>query len=181
MMKIAEGDEDSFVQLYDLWCRRIMAFALRSLRDLHEAQDVVQETFIQVYKSAPSYRAQGKFGAFVLRIAGNLVRLRFRSRGGFLGFQSVESITEMLEDEGRLMPESLTHSPEDGVIEGIDAERLLSSLPVRQREALLFVAGGVSYADAARTMSITEDAFAQLVLRGRRAIKTKIKRTSDAF
>jgi RNA polymerase sigma-70 factor (ECF subfamily) len=181
MMKIAEGDEDSFVQLYELWHRRIMAYALRSLRDLHEAQDVVQETFIQVYKSAPSYRAQGKFGAFVLRIAGNLVRHRFRSRSGLPGFQSVESITEMLEDEGRLMPESLTHSPEDGVIEGIDAERLLSSLPERQRSALLFVASGVSYADAARAMGITEDAFAQLVLRGRRAIKTKIKRTSDVY
>jgi DNA-directed RNA polymerase specialized sigma24 family protein len=67
------------------------------------------------------------------------------------------------------------------MIEGIDAERLLSSLPERQRNALLFVASGVSYADAARSMDITEDAFAQLVLRGRRAVKTKIKRTSDVF
>ncbi|MDR3332428.1 MAG: RNA polymerase sigma factor [Synergistaceae bacterium] len=179
MMKIAEGDEDSFVQLYEMWCRRIMSYALRSLRDLHEAQDVVQETFIQVYRSAPSYRAEGKFGAYVLRIAGNLVRHRFRSPHGFRDSQSVESLTEILEEDGRLVPESLTHSPEESVIEGIDIERLLAALPVRQREALILVASGVSYAEAAEMMSITADAFAQLVLRGRRTLKIKIKRMSD--
>ena len=76
MAKIAQGDEDSFAQLYELWRRRIMAYAFRSLRDIHEAQDVMQETFLQLYKAAPTYRCEGKFGAFVFRIAGNLVRER---------------------------------------------------------------------------------------------------------
>ncbi|MDR1885563.1 MAG: RNA polymerase sigma factor [Synergistaceae bacterium] len=181
MTRIAEGDEDSFVQLYELWSRRIMAYALRSLKDLHEAQDVVQETFIQVYRSAPTYKAEGKFAAFVLRIAGNLVRHRFRGRNGYANARSAESLTEMMEEEWHLVPESLTHSPEEGIIEGIDVERMLSMLPVRQREALILVAGGVPYADAASMMEITTDAFAQLVLRGRRALKSKVNTMRDVF
>lgn len=165
MMRIAKGDENSFALLYGLWSRRVMAYAVRSLRDVHEAQDVVQETFIQVYKAAPKYRAEGKFGAFVFRIAGNLVRGRFR------GALKADSLSDVLDDETLPYPQSLQYSPEEGVINGIDIDRRLSALPSRQKEALILVASGVSYADGAEMMSITVDAFAQLVLRGRRALK----------
>ena len=172
MMKIAEGDQDSFVQLYEMWCRRVMAYAFRSLRDLHEAQDVVQETFIQVYRSAPVYRAEGKFGAYVFRIAGNLVRGRFR------GSRQVDSLTEIL-DETCLHPESLSYSPEESVVYSIDLERLLGMLSPRQKEALILVASGISYQEGAEMMQISTDAFAQLVLRGRRALKIKMAGMSE--
>lgn len=173
MLKIAQGDEDSFAQLYEMWCRRVMAYALKSLKDTHEAQDVVQETFIQLYKAAPSYRAEGKFSHFLFRIAGNLVRLRYRN------FVKVDSLDMTLEEEGRPYPASLSYTPEDSVISAIDIDRYLSELPHRQREALVMVANGLAYSEAAEIMNITVDAFAQLVLRGRRALKNKIARTSD--
>jgi RNA polymerase sigma-70 factor (ECF subfamily) len=173
MMKIAEGDEDSFTKLYELWCRRVMAYAFRSLLDLHEAQDVVQETFIQVYKAAPGYRAEGKFGAFVFRIAGNIVRGRFRNA------RHADSLTEIIDDETAPHPESLSYSPEESVINSIDIERMLALLPPRQKEALILVASGVTYGDGAEMLQISTDAFAQLVLRGRRALKMKIARMSD--
>lgn len=166
MIKIAGGDEDSFNTLYNMWCRRIMSYAFRALRDLHEAQDVVQETFVQVYKAAPTYRAEGKFAPFVLRIAGNLVRHRYRN------MRQADSLTEMMEEEHFATPESLAYSPEESLLNGIDIYRMLSTLPPRQKEALLLVANGVSYGDAAEMMEITLEAFAQLVLRGRRALKS---------
>ncbi|MDR1472859.1 MAG: RNA polymerase sigma factor [Synergistaceae bacterium] len=173
MMRIAKGDEDSFAQLYGLWRRRIMSYAFRSLRDAHEAQDVVQETFLQVYRAAPSYRAEGKFAAFVLRIAGNLVRLRFRNK------KNMGSLTEILEDEAQPVPEALSYSPEEGMIESIDIEGILKTLPPRQKVALILVANGVSYSEGATMMDITQDAFAQLVLRGRRSIKNKMTGMGD--
>lgn len=173
MTRIALGDEDSFAQLYHLWCRRVMAYAFRSLGDIHEAQDVVQETFIQVYRTAPGYRAEGKFGAFVFRIAGNLVRGRFR------GYRPVDSLSEMLDDEALPHPQSLQYSPEEGVISSIDIERLLAALPARQKEALILVGNGISYAEGAEMLGITTDAFAQLVLRGRRSLKLSMARMSD--
>ena len=176
MLKIAQGDEDSFVQLYEMWCRRVMSYALKSLRDTYEAQDVVQETFIQLYKAAPTYRAEGKFSHFLFRIAGNLVRLRYRNSA------QVDSLNEVLDDETRPHPESLSYTPEDGVISSIDIDRLLAELPPRQKEALVLIATGVAYAEAAGMMEITVDAFAQLVLRGRRTLKNKmqLKRMRDS-
>jgi RNA polymerase sigma-70 factor (ECF subfamily) len=174
MMRIAKGDDDSFTELYELWCRRVMAYAFRSLHDLHEAQDVVQETFIQVYRAAPAYRAEGKFGAFVFRIAGNIVRGRFRNG------RQVDSLTEIIEDE-EPHPESLKYSPEDSVLSSIDIERMLALLPTRQKEALILVASGVSYMEGAEMLQISNDAFAQLVLRGRRALKMKMARMSEVL
>jgi RNA polymerase sigma-70 factor (ECF subfamily) len=175
MMRIAKGDENSFTELYELWCRRVMAYAFRSLRDLHEAQDVVQETFIQVYRAAPAYRAEGKFGAFVFRIAGNIVRGRFRNG------RQVDSLTEIIDDEELPHPESLKYSPEDSVLSSIDIERMLALLPARQKEALILVASGVSYTEGAEMLQISNDAFAQLVLRGRRALKMKMARMSEVL
>jgi RNA polymerase sigma factor, sigma-70 family len=173
MMKIAGGDQRSFDVLYDLWCRRIMAYAYRSLRDVQEAEDVVQETFLQVYRAAPSYRCEGKFGAFVLRIAGNLVRMRFR------GAPKPDSLSDILDDE-EAHPESLRHSPEEGMLHEIDMEALLRRLPERQREALILVASGATYSEGASAMGVTADAFAQLVLRARRLLnKMKSARTRD--
>ncbi len=173
MAKIAQGDEDSFAQLYELWRRRIMAYAFRSLRDIHEAQDVMQETFLQLYKAAPTYRCEGKFGAFVFRIAGNLVRGRFRNG------RQIDSLDDIIEDESDFHPDSLRHSPEESVIYGIDTERLLAGLPVRQKEALILVASGVSYSEGAEMLQVSTDAFAQLVLRGRRSLRLSMARMSD--
>lgn len=165
MMKIAGGDEDSFNTLYNMWCRRIMSYAFRALRDLHEAQDVVQDTFVQVYKAAPTYRAEGKFPAFVLRIAGNQVRYRYRRA------RPVDSLADIIEDDASTAPESMIYSPEDAILSAIDIDRLLADLAPRQKEALLLVANGISYADAAEMMDITTEAFAQLVLRGRKSLR----------
>lgn len=173
MLKIAGGDQDSFNTLYNMWCRRVMSYAFRALRDLHEAQDVVQETFVQVYKAAPSYRAEGKFAAFVLRIAGNLVRHRYRNA------RYADSLSDILDDENLPIPESLHYSPEESVLDGIDLERVLSLLPARQREALILVANGLSYAEGAEMLNITMEAFAQLVLRGRRTLRVRMEKASD--
>jgi RNA polymerase sigma-70 factor (ECF subfamily) len=174
MVRIADGDEASFNELYGMWSRRVMAYAFRTLGDFYEAQDIAQETFIQLYKSAPTYRGEGKFGAFLFRIAGNAVRGRFRKN------KPPDSLDEILDDELMGCPESLQYSPEDSVINGIDIERLLGELPVRQKEALILVASGVSYLEGGQMLGISNEAFAQLVLRGRRALKMKLER-DDAY
>lgn len=168
MSKVASGDQSSFDELYRLWSRRVMAYAYRALHDTEEARDVVQETFMHLYRAAPSYRAEGKFAAFLMRIAGNQVRMRYRSR------HPISSLSDV-EDEEMETPECLRYEPEHGLLESIDIDALLSALPPRQREAVTLVGGGVSYADGAAAMNVTHEAFAQLVLRARRSLREKIR------
>lgn len=172
MQMIAKGDRDSFDKLYSLWSKRVMAYAYRALRSVEDAQDVVQDTFVQIFRSAPTYRSEGKFAPFILRIAGNFVRMRYRRA------RDAVSLSEQDEDSFSL-PAALTDEPEGSIIDRIDLDRALDALPSRQRDALVLVSGGASYAEASALMGISPEAFAQLVLRGRRTLRSILVQDRD--
>ena len=165
MGQVAKGDESAFNELYTLWSRRVYSFCCKELKDHHEAEDVTQETFVHLYRAAPSYRAEGKFPGFIFRIASNLITSRYRR------FKPVDSLSEMLDEDLKETPKALRYSPEDGVLTRIDLENALKGLPDRQLEALLLHGEGFSYKEGAEILGVTPDAFAQLILRGRRALK----------
>ncbi|MDT8284620.1 MAG: sigma-70 family RNA polymerase sigma factor, partial [Thermovirgaceae bacterium] len=146
--------------LYRHWAPRVMAYAGRCLGDFHEAQDVAQESFMMLSKSAASYEPRGKFGAYLFRIAGNIVRSRCRKKPPLSG------VMDESDDE-----------PNDEGITGekaewrIDLERALEKLPADQREALLLViCGGLSYGEAALVQGVSQDALAQRVSRSRKSL-----------
>lgn len=164
MRRIADGDSEAFTALYHAWSRRVMAYGYRALRDLHEAQDVVQETFLLLFQHAHGYEGRGRFPAFLFRIAGNVVRGRFRKR--------VPAPVAHREDDDE--PDDGTPIPDvqDVATVRMDLEQGLRHLPERQREALLLVGiDGLSYRDAAAALQVSEEGFAQLVLRGRRNLR----------
>jgi RNA polymerase sigma-70 factor (ECF subfamily) len=52
---IARGDEQSLAALYDRYSRILFSLAQRILNDREEAEDVLQEVFLQVWKTASSF------------------------------------------------------------------------------------------------------------------------------
>jgi RNA polymerase sigma-70 factor (ECF subfamily) len=58
-----------------------LRFFRRLGASLHEAEDLVQEVFLKLYRSAPTYDARSAFGAFALRVARNAWIDRRRRRG----------------------------------------------------------------------------------------------------
>lgn len=62
----------AFSELYDRHSPRVFAYCRRFLGNKEEAQDVLQETFIRLYKSSNSNREMTNVPAFILTIARNL-------------------------------------------------------------------------------------------------------------
>lgn len=58
----------------------ILALARARLRNLHDAQDAVQETCLRILRNLHSYRPQGSFDQWVFTIAANVVRDMLRRR-----------------------------------------------------------------------------------------------------
>jgi len=83
IQRIGDGDREAFESLYERYARPVFGFALRRLRDRSQAEDVAQETFASVWRSASSYRPErGPVAAWLYAVARNAVvdRIRVNAR-----------------------------------------------------------------------------------------------------
>jgi RNA polymerase sigma-70 factor (ECF subfamily) len=78
--RVLAGDRDAFGLLVARYGRRVHDLARRMLKDAHEAEDVVQQTFWNVFRALPRYDPTHPFRHWCLRIATNLCRNRLVSR-----------------------------------------------------------------------------------------------------
>ena len=77
---LARGEKQALEALYERTAPSIYGLTLSILKNPVEAQDVVQETFLKVWTSAPSYRSQGKPLAYMFTIANHCALMRLRKR-----------------------------------------------------------------------------------------------------
>ncbi len=169
MAGVAQGEEAEFRLLVLRWEQGIIFFLRHMLNSQEEAEDLAQETFVQVFKKAGSYRPEGKFKSWVLRIAGNLARSRLRRRKilRWVSFDSavhdvadgeIDKVDRMVEDESARM-----------------VHQAVTKLPDRQREALvLHRFQGMKYKEVAEVMGTTVPGVESLIQRAMANLRTKM-------
>jgi len=70
MREVALGDRSAFGQLFDRYNQLALNLAARVLNERQEAEDVVQEVFLQVWRDASSYRQErGNVSSWIVAIA----------------------------------------------------------------------------------------------------------------
>lgn len=79
LVKLAEGDTGALEALYERTKAAVYGLALSILRNPQDAEDVMQDTYIRIIRSAGRYRSQGKPMAFILTITRNLALDRIRA------------------------------------------------------------------------------------------------------
>lgn len=76
--RILAGDDDAFPEIYNAYYRRVYAFTLTRVGDPTEAEDLTQETFIQLYRSLQSYQGRSSLLTWTFGIAQNVCSRYFR-------------------------------------------------------------------------------------------------------
>jgi RNA polymerase sigma-70 factor (ECF subfamily) len=76
--RAAAGDDSAFEAIVERFQARVYRLACRLTSDT-EAPDVLQETFLQVYRHLPSFRGESRFGTWLYRIASNAALMRRRA------------------------------------------------------------------------------------------------------
>src|SRR5260370_28040037 len=66
------GEEDAFRELMQRYRPRAVYLAAQILGDPHDAEDVVQEAFLRVFRSIRKFRAEASFYSWLYRIVVNL-------------------------------------------------------------------------------------------------------------
>ena len=107
------GEKRSFTELVSRYHVRLLNFIYRTIGDRDRAEDLVQETFIRVYRHLHRFDQTKKFSTWLYTIAGNLAKneLRNRSRNPLVLFQAIKGTWDA--DNRPLEWEDNTYRPDD--------------------------------------------------------------------
>jgi len=174
MIATTQGQEEAFRLLVQRWEKDVLAFLIHMLGSVEEAEDLVQDTFVQVYRKAASYRGQGRFKSWLFRIAGNLARSRLRRRKILRWVRLDKTEYEIpATDAGPLV-----------ALEQAEASQALqvavAALPARQREALvLHRFQGLKYREVAVAMATTVPGVESLLQRAMGTLRDQLVGKGD--
>ena len=179
MRRVQRGDREAFAELVETYKVPIYNFILRTVRDQTEAEDLTQNTFVQVWKSAKRYRVSAKFSTWLYTIARNLslneIRRRSRHRAESLDAphpEHEEQPLHQVKDTTTLLP------PDEIVREELfdKVEEAIQDLPENQRTALLLCReADVSYEEIAEVLGVSLSATKSIIHRAREVLRTRLK------
>ena len=108
-----EGDPRAFGELVSRYDQRLLNFVYRTIGDRERAQDLVQETFVRVYRHLQRFDQTKKFSTWIYTIASNLAKneLRNRSRNPLVLFQTIKKNWDA--DHRPLEWEDTQYKPDD--------------------------------------------------------------------
>ena len=79
IVEIADGSQQALHELYDSVSASVYGFVLSITKNSHDAEDVLQETFLTVFEKASDYKPSGKPMAWIFTIAKNQALSKLRS------------------------------------------------------------------------------------------------------
>ncbi len=157
--RVLAGDPDAFAEIYEAYFRRVYAFTLKRVRDPAEAEDLTQETFVQLYRSLPSFEGRSTLLTWTFGIAHHLCSRYYRHCSRWMvgsrnaqTFQeaAVESTVEQCIDASRALARC------DAVLESSrrEAHREIFRLHYAQRKSIRAIADEVGKSNEAVKVSL---------------------------
>ena len=122
------GDAAAFEFLYQLHGRRVYALCLRMVNNPADAEDLTQESFLQLFRKIGTFRGESAFSTWLHRMTVNVVLMRLRKKS--LPVDSLEETTEPDEETGG--PRKDVGAPDlrlSGAVDRVNLERSVEKLP----------------------------------------------------
>jgi RNA polymerase sigma-70 factor (ECF subfamily) len=176
------GERGAFNVLVSKYRHRIMKLSMRYTRNRADAEDAVQETFINAYGGLRHFRGDAAFSSWLHRIAVNSAKsvLSVRARDANVFRSDSRNDDEI--NEAAVTPKEMD-TPEDLVLtdEIRDAvNAAIESLSEEQRNAIVLrEIQGLSYSQMASTMSCPVGTVRSRVFRAREAIDYRLRNVFD--
>ena len=166
------GNARAFESIYRRYSKLVYSICLRMLRDPDDAQEAAQETFLRVHRALPEFNGSYRLRPWICRIARNICldRTRFTTKRTNVS-ESVDPIVLEATPDPSTEPERvLMHR-----FEGTQLRAHLEDLPSQYKSVLLLRdLDGLSYADIADKLSISESQVKNFLHRGRKKLRQSL-------
>ena len=176
MRLVSGGDTSAFEQLIERHQSLVAGTVARMLGSSSEVEDIAQQVFIRVWKSARRYVPRAKFTTWLLKITRNLVfnELRRAKRRAHVPLQTEPGAEEFpLKDETNPTPDaSLLESELQRMI-----EEAITELPESQRMALILRRyEQLSYEQIADILDLSVPAVKSVLFRARTELRSRLSK-----
>ena len=178
MEKLQAGHEAALNDLMARHAAPVFHFLCRLAGNADDANDLAQETFVRVFKSCKSFRAEQKFSTWLFTIAANLARnhFRWRARHPQLSLDAENPETE--QSLGSTLPAD-SPTPKEAALAGERAAAVraaVKNLPADLREAVVLCEWEErSVAEAAAILEATPKAVESRLYRARGILRERLK------
>src|SRR4030095_3388798 len=179
MQLVGRGDTRAFEQLIEKHQTLVAGTVARMLGSSSDVEDIAQQVFIRVWKSARRYVPRAKFTTWLLKITRNLVfnEMRRTKRRPHVPLQSESGIEDPpLKDETNPAPDSILLESE--LQQAI--EEAIQRLPDTQRMALVLRRyEQLSYEQIAEVLDLSVPAVKSVLFRARTELRSRLSKYLD--
>jgi RNA polymerase sigma-70 factor (ECF subfamily) len=163
---LAKGDRAALTALVRRHQTRVLDIAYRTTGDRALSEDIGQETFLRVWRSAARFQPTGQFSTWLYRIVVNLCLDAFKKRKAVIG-----NLPDRAGPESQEPPTSLEHGDRAAAVRAA-----VAGLPDRQRVAVvLHRFSGLRQRAIAEATGWTESAVESLLVRAYTGLRESLK------
>lgn len=177
--RFQDGDVQAFDTLVRRYKDQLLNYVFRFVGNRVEAEDVVQETFLRVYKNKHYYKEIAKFSTWVYTIAGNLAKTELRKRKRRKFF----SVSNFVNDERDYDIPDNERTPDDlvdGTLKDEIIQKAIDKLPAKFKEVILLRdVQGFAYEEIGQILNIPLGTVKSRVNRGRLKLQEDLKFLMD--
>ncbi len=171
---LKNGDQSAFQAVYDNSYRYIYYTIIKSVQNKELAEDILQETYIEIYKNISSLKEADAFKGWAVVIAQNKISRYFRKKSDSLFSSDDEmdaAMDNMEEDDTAMLPADAADNKETQRL----IMEIIDSLPDGQREAIVsFYYNQMSIAEIAEALEVSDNTVKTWLSRGKKKIKQEV-------
>jgi RNA polymerase sigma factor (sigma-70 family) len=160
-----KNNRQAQADLYNHLAPKLLGLCLRYLRDRDEAEDVMQDAFVKIFTSIPSFKGEGSFEGWARRIAVNTALDALKSKNRIYFERNLELVKEIdftEEEQQRLSLQEIM--------------ACMDALPTGYRTIInLFLVEGFSHKEIGEKLGISESTSRSQCTRARQALMKLIK------
>jgi RNA polymerase sigma-70 factor (ECF subfamily) len=175
MLRVREGDNDSFRVLLEKHRNSLVHFLQRMVQDAGASEELAQEVFLRIYRSRATYEPAARFTTWMFRIASHLALNWLRDERHE---RAAERLDERREGEvGRILPDQ--HPSVEQTLVGetrLQQVRIsVAELPAKQRAAVLMHKyEEMDYTQIAEVLECSESAVKSLLFRAYETLRMRL-------
>lgn len=165
------GALGAYEELYKRHASRVYTVAYRMTGSAADAEDLVQDIFLQVYRHLDAFRGDAALGTWLHRLAVNACLDFAKSKQG-----RRQRSTDFVEDLDAVAPAGYGAWPADAALDRMDLERAIAQLPPSYRRAfLLHDVEGLEHHEVGEMLGIAEGTSKSLLHKARMRLRTLLR------